>query len=68
MDESFLKEHLARCRNLADKASDEFTKRRLMDLAANYENRLLKTSRATRLIKHPFGLPDAAPSADRDQS
>jgi hypothetical protein len=33
MDESFLKEHLACCRNLA---------------AANYENRLLKSSRATR--------------------
>jgi len=39
MDESFLKEHAARCRSLANKA-DEFTKRRLLDLASRYENRL----------------------------
>src|ERR1043166_2584926 len=35
MDDSVLKEHAARCRSLADKA-DEFTKRRLLDLAARY--------------------------------
>ena len=58
MDESFLKEHLARCRGLADKAIDPFIKSRLLDLAAKYEDRLLKSSRATRLIDLPFGLPD----------
>jgi hypothetical protein len=38
MDNSFLKEHAARCRSLADKA-DEFTKRRLLDLADKYDDR-----------------------------
>lgn len=58
MDESFLKEHLARCRGLADKAIDPFIKSRLLDLAAKYEDRLLKSSRATRLINLPLDLPD----------
>ena len=59
MDESFLKEHAARCRSLANKA-DEFTKRRLLDLASRYENRLRgQASRASRLIKLPYDLPDA---------
>ncbi len=59
MDESFLKEHAARCRSLADKA-DEFTKRRLLDLASRYENRLRgQALRASRLIKLPYDLPDA---------
>ena len=59
MDESFLKEHAARCRSLADNA-DEFTKRRLLDLASRYENRLRgQASRASRLIKLPYDLPDA---------
>jgi hypothetical protein len=58
MDESFLKEHAARCRSLADKA-DEFTKRRLLDLASRYENRLRgRASRASRIIKLPYDLPD----------
>jgi hypothetical protein len=39
MDNSFLEEQAARCRKLADIA-DQFTKRRLLDLAANYEDRL----------------------------
>ena len=65
MDESFLKEHLARCRALADNAVDPFTKSRLLDLAAKYEDRLLKSSRATRLINLPLNLPDAQ-LADRD--
>jgi hypothetical protein len=39
MDESFLKEHAARCRSLADKA-DEFTKRRLLDLAVARRKRV----------------------------
>src|SRR4030081_802807 len=59
MDNSFLREHAARCRSLADKA-DEFTKRRLLNLAARYDDRLLsQTSRASRIIKLPANLPDA---------
>jgi hypothetical protein len=58
MDRSFLKEHAARCRSLADKA-DEFTKRRLLDLAARYEGRLSQPSRASRIIHVPADLPDA---------
>jgi hypothetical protein len=58
MDSSFLKEHAARCRSLADKA-DEFTKRRLLDLAVRYEGRLSQPSRASRNIHAPANLPDA---------
>jgi hypothetical protein len=59
MDNSFLRERAARCRSLADKA-DEFTKRRLLNLAARYDDRLLsQTSRASRIIKLPANLPDA---------
>lgn len=65
MDESFLKEHMTRCRGLADKAIDPFIKSRLLDLAAKYEDRLLKSSRATRLINLPLELPDVQP-ADSD--
>jgi hypothetical protein len=65
MDESFLKEQAVRCRSLAEKA-DEFTKRRLLDLAARYEGRLSgRSSRATRIIQLPFALPDA-PSQQLD--
>jgi hypothetical protein len=59
MDNSFLKEHAARCRSLAGNA-DEFTKRRLLDLAAKYDDRLLsQPSRASRVIKLPVNLPHA---------
>jgi hypothetical protein len=65
MDESFLKAQAVRCRNLAEKA-DEFTKRRLLDLAARYEGRLSgRSSRATNIIKLPFALPDT-PSQQLD--
>jgi hypothetical protein len=65
MDESFLKAQAALCRSLAEKA-DEFTKRRLLDLAARYEGRLSgRSSRATNIIKFPFALPDA-PSQQLD--
>ena len=40
MDSNFLKAHADLCRGLADTA-DQFTKRRLLDLAADYERRLL---------------------------
>ena len=39
MDTNFLKAHAERCRSLAENA-DEFTKRRLLDLAAHYDKRL----------------------------
>jgi hypothetical protein len=60
MDNSFLKEHAARCRSLADKAA-EFTKRRLLDLAAKYDDRLGDPSRASRrVIKAWVNPPDAS--------
>ena len=52
MDMNFLKAHAERCRSLAEKA-DEFTKRRLLDLAAKTESRLGRPSVATRIIKAP---------------
>lgn len=39
MDTNFLKAHAERCRRLADNAN-EFTKRRLLDLAASYDKRI----------------------------
>jgi hypothetical protein len=65
MDNSFLEEQAARCRQLAER-SDPFTKRRLLHLTANYEDRLLgKSSRATRRLANlPTELPHA-PSALR---
>ncbi len=56
MDESFLKEHAARCRRLAEKA-DEFTKRRLLDLAARYDSNI-QPSRASNFIKAPVKPSD----------
>ena len=60
MDTNFLKAQAERCRCLAENA-DEFTKRRLLDLAANYEKRLTAAgpSAATRILRAPFGLKDA---------
>jgi hypothetical protein len=61
MDTDFLKAHADRCRLLADKA-DEFTKRRLLELAAYYDKRRKAAgpSTATRFLKAP--LKDAPPS------
>jgi hypothetical protein len=39
VDTNFLKAYAERCRSLAENA-DEFTKRRLLDLAANYDKRV----------------------------
>jgi hypothetical protein len=52
VDTNFLKAHAERCRSLAENA-DEFTKRRLLDLAANYEKRFKAAgpSAATSLLK-----------------
>jgi hypothetical protein len=55
MDSSFLKEQASRCRSLAEKA-DEFTKRRLLDLAAKYDGELIRPSRASRVITAPVDL------------
>jgi hypothetical protein len=55
MDSSFLKEHAARCRSLADKA-DQFTKRRLLDLANKYDQKLSQPSRASSIIKASVNL------------
>jgi len=49
MDNSFLKEQADRCRRLAQNA-DQFTKRRLLDLAERYDDRLERPSRATRSL------------------
>ena len=57
MDDSVLKEHAARCRSLADKA-DEFTKRRLLDLAVRYDSRMSQPSLAS-FIRARVNLPKA---------
>jgi hypothetical protein len=51
-----LKAHAERCRLLAENA-DEFTKRRLLDLAAHYDKRL-KAAAATRFLKAPLNTID----------
>lgn len=66
LDETFLKEHTARCRSLASMA-DPFIKKRLLDLAATYEDRLRRDaprSRATQLIKGPVDST-GSPSDDK---
>jgi hypothetical protein len=57
MDSSLLKEMSARCRSLADNA-DQFTKKRLLDLAAKYDGMSGELSRASRILKMPVDLPD----------
>ena len=61
MDNSFLEEQAARCRKLAER-TDPFTKRRLLELAATYDDRLRgKPSRATsRMANLPTELPRAS--------
>jgi hypothetical protein len=55
VDTNFLKAHAERCRLLAENA-DEFTKRRLLDLAAHYDKRVraAEHSAATRILKAPL--------------
>jgi hypothetical protein len=62
MDNSFLQAQADRCRSLAEIA-DQFTKRRLLDLAERYEDRLGLPSRATRTLRLPAGV-----SEERTQS
>jgi hypothetical protein len=55
MDSEFLKQQADRCRSLAEKA-DRFTKIRLLDLAAKYDDRLarsLRFSRGGRTVSYP---------------
>ena len=52
MDSEFLKQQAAHCRLLAEKA-DPFIKRRLLDLAVQYDARFERSLRAPRT----FGTP-----------
>jgi hypothetical protein len=58
MDSSFLKEQADRCRRLAENA-DQFTRRRLLDLAEKYEDRLDRPSHASRTLGIPASLLEA---------
>jgi hypothetical protein len=55
VDSNFLRAQAERCRLLAESA-DEFTKRRLLDLAAHYDKRIKAAapSVATRFLKVPL--------------
>jgi hypothetical protein len=55
VDTNFLKAQAERCRRLAENA-DEFTKRRLLDLAAHYDKRVraAEPSVARRFLKPPL--------------
>ena len=59
MDTNFLKAHAERCRSLAENA-DEFTKRRLLDLAAHYDKQLKAAgpSATTRALIAPVHLAE----------
>jgi hypothetical protein len=63
MDSSFLKEQADRCRSLAEKA-DQFTKRRLLDLAEKYDHRSGRPSRGSRALAIAIrpGSADASPA------
>jgi hypothetical protein len=58
MDDSFLKEQADRCRSLA-KIADQFTKRRLLDLAEKYDSELGRPSRGSRSLAIPGSLLEA---------
>jgi hypothetical protein len=59
VDTNFLKAYAERCRSLAENA-DEFTKRRLLDLAAHYDKRVKAAgpSAATRALIAPLHLAE----------
>jgi hypothetical protein len=61
MDSSFIKEQADRCRHLA-KNADPFIKRRLLDLAAKYDDRLGLPSRTLGI---PTSLLEARLSESR---
>jgi hypothetical protein len=56
MDKEFMIEHAARCRSLAENA-DDFTKRRLLDLAARYDSMAGRPSRAKTILQIPLDFP-----------
>ena len=58
MDSSFLKEQADRCRSLAENA-DPFIKKRLLDLAGRYDDKLGRPSPATRSLGIPANLLEA---------
>jgi hypothetical protein len=58
MDSAFLKEQAMRCRSLAKKA-DQFTKKRLLDLAEKYDERSGRSSLTSRSLGTYSGLPEA---------
>jgi hypothetical protein len=58
MDNSFLKEQADRCRSLAEIA-DQFTKRRLLDLAEKYDSQLGRPSRGSRALAITGSLLEA---------
>jgi hypothetical protein len=60
MDNFFLKEQADRCRSLAEKA-DQFTKRRLLDLAEKYDDRSGRPSQGSRTLVKPSGLEARTP-------
>jgi hypothetical protein len=62
MDNLILKEHAERCRSLAAMA-DEFTKKRLLDLAETYDLQLSKASRPSTFIRAPVNLTSASEPA-----
>jgi hypothetical protein len=58
MDHSFIKEQAERCRRLAENA-DQFTKKRLLNLAARYDGMIGGPSRASLALKIPGSLLEA---------
>jgi len=72
MDNSFLKAHAERCRSLAAKA-DEFTRKRLLDLASRYDATLIsgptRVANVPRVPPRPASeLPWSAVSGPRHSS
>jgi hypothetical protein len=59
VDTNLLKAYAERCRTLAE-STDEFTKRRLLDLAANYDKRVKAAGplAATRALVTPLHLAE----------
>ena len=60
-EEEFLKQRVRLIRDLADKA-DPFIKRRLMDLANNYDASIARPSRATEIL-----MANSASGTERGQ-
>ena len=58
VDSQAMKEHAARCRSLAEMA-DDFTKRRLLALAARYESAASRPSRAISILQMPLDFQQA---------